>query len=64
MLQDWVVRADELFVAGATFTQLAWALAYAFVACQALVPGSFAGPGDATGLTPRSWVKLLCLSIG
>lgn len=60
MLQDWVVRADELFAAGATFTLLAWAFAYAFVVCQALAPGSFAGPGQAP---LRSWVELLYLSI-
>ena len=31
MLQDWVATTtDELFAAGATFTLLAWAFAYAY----------------------------------
>jgi hypothetical protein len=61
MLQDWHVAADELFAAGATFTLLAWAFAYAFVVCQGLQPGSF-GYG-AGGVGPRSWTELLYLSV-
>lgn len=61
MLQDWHVAADELFAAGATFTLLAWAFAYAFVVCQGLQPGSF-GYG-AGGLAPRSWTELLYCSV-
>jgi ion channel len=61
MLQDWHVAADELFAAGATFTLLAWAFAYAFVVCQGVQPGSF-GYG-AGGLEPRSWTELLYLSV-
>ncbi|MFN2565841.1 MAG: ion channel [Gemmatimonadaceae bacterium] len=61
MLQDWHVAADELFAAGATFTLLAWAFAYAFVVCQGLQPGSFGYGGD--GLAPRSWTELLYLSV-
>jgi hypothetical protein len=60
MLHDHVVTADELFAAGATFTLLAWAFAYAFHVCQAWYPGSFTGlvdPGE-----PRSWMELLFLS--
>jgi hypothetical protein len=60
MLHDHVVTADELFAAGATFTLLAWAFAYAFYVCQAWYPGSFTGlvdPGE-----PRSWMELLFLS--
>ena len=60
MLQDWVVAADELFAAGATFTLLAWGFAYTFVVCQAIVPGSF-GFGDAQ--SPRTWTQLLYLSV-
>src|SRR5687767_4944710 len=41
MMQDWVATTDELFAAGATFTLLAWAFAYTYVACQAVFPGSF-----------------------
>jgi hypothetical protein len=55
MLQDWVATTDELFAAGATFTLLAWAFAYAFIACQAMLPGSF-GPA-------RTWLELLFLSV-
>ena len=61
MLQDWVATTDELFAAGATFTLLAWAFAYAFVACQALIPGSFTAPVDPE--SPRTWMELLFLSI-
>lgn len=59
-LHDWVATADEYFAAGATFTLLAWGFAYLFVVCQAIVPGSFIGPGDEA---VRSWTELLYLSI-
>jgi hypothetical protein len=61
MLQDWVATTDELFAAGATFTLLAWAFAYAYAACDAILPGSFSAPVDPTG--PRTWVELLFLSV-
>lgn len=61
MLQDWVATTDELFAAGATFTLLAWAFAYVFVVCQAVIPGSFAAGGDAGGV--RTWMELLYLSV-
>jgi hypothetical protein len=60
MLEDEFATVDELFAAGATFTLLAWAYAYVYVVCQALLPGSFgalANPGD-----PRTWMELLFLS--
>jgi hypothetical protein len=60
MLEDEFASADELFAAAATFTLLAWAFAYAYVVCQALLPGSFGGlarPGE-----PRTWIELLFLS--
>jgi hypothetical protein len=60
MLGDDVATVDELFAAGATFTLLAWAFAYVYVVCQALLPGSFGaleGPGN-----PRTWMELLFLS--
>jgi Ion channel len=60
MLEDEFATIDELFAAGATFTLLAWAFAYVYVVCQALLPGSFgalAGPGN-----PRTWMELLFLS--
>lgn len=61
MLQDWVATTDELFAAGATFTLLAWAFAYVYVVCQALIPGSFVAAGDADAL--RTWMELLYLSV-
>jgi ion channel len=61
MLQDWVATTDELFAAGATFTLLAWAFAYAYAACEAVVPGSFSAPIHPQG--PRSWMELLFLSV-
>lgn len=56
MLQDDVATLDELVAAGATFTVLAWAFAHLFMACQVLVPGSFAPVA-----APRSWFDLLFL---
>jgi hypothetical protein len=61
MLQDWVATTDELFAAGATFTLLAWAFAYVFVVCQAIIPGSFAGGTDPGAV--RTWMELLYLSV-
>jgi hypothetical protein len=60
MLEDHVITMDELVAAGATFTLLAWAYAYAFAACQSWVPGSFSGAVDPSH--PRSWLELLFLS--
>ena len=54
MLQDWVATTDELFAAGATFTLLAWAFAYAYVVCEAVFPGSFAAAGSAADA--RTWM--------
>jgi hypothetical protein len=61
MLQDWVATTDELFAAGATFTLLAWAFAYAYAACNALFPGGFSAPINPEG--PRTWMELLFLSV-
>jgi hypothetical protein len=55
MLQDWEATTDELFAAGATFTLLAWAFAYLYVVCQAVIPNSFG--------IDRSWMELLFLSV-
>jgi len=60
MIADRRATTDELFAAGATFTLLAWAFTHAFVLCQALQPGCYAGavnPG-----APRGWTELLFLS--
>lgn len=60
MLDDARVTTDELIAAGATFTLLVWAFAYALSVCQAWYPGSLSGVGDAAA--PRSWIELLYLS--
>ncbi|MET1024280.1 MAG: ion channel [Pseudoxanthomonas sp.] len=60
MLEDHRVTSDELFAAGATFTLLAWAFAFAFSVCQQWYPGSFSAGSDATA--PRTWMELLYLS--
>ncbi len=60
MLRDHRVSGDELFAAGATFTLLAWAFAFAYSVCQTWYPHSFTGYGDASA--QRSWVELLYLS--
>ena len=59
MLQDHKVTRDELFAAGATFTLLAWAFAFAFSVCQQWYPGSFLATSDTEF---RSWMELLYLS--
>lgn len=60
MFKDRVVTPDELFATGATFTVVAWAFAYVFVAVQIVWPGSFTAALDPTG--ERSWMELLFLS--
>ena len=60
MLADRRATTDELFAAGATFTLLAWAFTYVFVACQALQPGCFAAAVNPE--LPRSWTELMFLS--
>lgn len=59
MLADHEVTHDELYAAGATFTLLAWAFAFAFSVCQVLNPGSFVA---ATASQQRTWMELLYLS--
>lgn len=60
MMADQRVTSDELFAAGATFTLLAWGFAYAYLLCQELYPGSFAGLIEPE--RPRRWIELLFLS--
>jgi hypothetical protein len=60
MLEDEFATVDELFAAGATFTLLAWAFAYVYLVCQALLPGSFAALANSGN--PRTWMELLFLS--
>lgn len=60
MLEDPRITRDELWAVGATFTLVAWAFAYAYVACQAAVPGSFIAAQDPAA--DRTWMELLFLS--
>lgn len=60
MFHDRFVTTDEFYAAGATFTLLAWAFAYLYVACQIFYPGSFGAQLNAE--QPRTWVELLFLS--
>ncbi|KAF1691322.1 ion channel [Pseudoxanthomonas koreensis] len=59
MLADHEVTRDELYAAGATFTLLAWAFAFAFSVCQIVYPGSFVAVSEGAH---RSWMELLYLS--
>src|SRR5262245_14526187 len=59
MLEDEFATIDELFAARATFTLLAWAFAYVYVVCQALLPGSFGAGAD----NARTRMELLFLSL-
>lgn len=60
MFNDRRVTPDELFATGATFTVVAWAFAYLFVAVQVIWPGSFTAAVDPG--SDRTWVELLYLS--
>jgi hypothetical protein len=60
MFQDRFVTTDELWATGATFTVVAWAFAYIFVATQIIWPGSFTDAVNADA--PRTWFQLLFLS--
>lgn len=60
MFHDRFVTTDEFYAAGATFTLLAWAFAYLYVACQIFYPGSFGAHLNPE--QPRTWVELLFLS--
>ena len=60
MFRDRFVTRDELWAVGATFTVVAWAFAYTFMAVQVVWPGSFTAAiaPDA----PRTWFEMLFLS--
>ena len=60
MFSDQRVTRDELYATGATFTVVAWAFAYLYVACQVVWPGSFVAAVDPEA--PRTWVELLFVS--
>jgi Ion channel len=59
MFHDWIVTPDELYATGATFTVVAWAFAYVYLAVQIVWPGSFTSP---TNAGPQGWFELLYLS--
>lgn len=61
MLRDRRVTRDELFAVGATFTVVAWAFAYVYVAVQALQAHAFTGAVHPDA--PRSWMEMLFLSV-
>jgi Ion channel len=60
MFKDRTVTPDELWATGATFTVVAWAFTYVYVAAQVVWPGSFTAAVDPQA--NRSWVELLFLS--
>jgi hypothetical protein len=60
MFRDRIVTPDELWATGATFTVVAWAFAYTFMAVQVVWPGSFTT--TVTADTTRTWFELLFLS--
>jgi hypothetical protein len=60
MFRDRFVTSDELWATGATFTVVAWAFAYTFMAVQVIWPGSFTAAIDPDG--PRTWFQMLFLS--
>jgi hypothetical protein len=59
MFLDRFITRDELWATGATFTVVAWAFAYPFMAIQVLWPGSFV---SFNGAGQRTWLELLFLS--
>lgn len=60
MFLDRFITVDELWATAATFTVVAWAFAYAFMAVQVVWPGSFIAAIDPAA--PRTWFELLFLS--
>jgi hypothetical protein len=60
MLYDKHVTLDELYAVGATFTLLAWAFAYTYLACQYHWPNSFTAAINAS--EPRTWMEMLYFS--
>jgi hypothetical protein len=60
MFVDRFVTTDELWATGATFTVVAWAFAYTFMAVQVIWPGSFTAA--ITPDVPRTWFEMLFLS--
>ena len=60
LFRDRFVTRDELWATAATFTVVAWAFAYVFMAVQVVWPGSFTAALEPD--SPRTWFELLFLS--
>ena len=60
MFLDRFITTDELWATGATFTVVAWAFAYVFMAVQVIWPGSFTAA--VAPEASRTWFQLLFLS--
>jgi hypothetical protein len=60
MFRDSTVTRDELWATAATFTVVAWAFAYTFMAVQTIWPGSFTAA--VAPENQRTWFELLFLS--
>jgi hypothetical protein len=60
MFNDRRITPDELLATGATFTVVAWAFAYIYLAAQIIWPGSFIAAIDPEA--DRTWMELLFLS--
>ena len=61
MFADHVVTTDELYATGATFTVVAWAFAYVYLATDIIWPDSFSVVQDP--LEAKSWFEMLFLSV-
>ena len=60
LFNDRFITPDELWATAATFTVVAWAFAYLFMAVQVIWPGSFTAALDPGA--QRTWFELLFLS--
>ena len=60
LFRDRFITVDELWATAATFTVVAWAFAYVFMAVQVLWPGSFTAAVNPA--SQRTWFELLFLS--
>lgn len=60
MFADRYLTKDELFAAGAVFTLLAWAFAYAYNICQLIFPNSFVNSVHSQSI--QSWLDILFFS--
>lgn len=61
MFDDHVVTTDEIYATGATFTVVAWAFSYLYLAVDLVWPDSFTVVRQAAD--PQAWFELLFLSV-